>query len=222
MPIRDDLVQRTIEVLARALARLAGRPDAAAVSETRAQLDEAYRVHLGTTGEVVRQLSADQLVAVISTIGRLDDGRAFLAAAMLEVDAATLAADDPAEVEDATAFLRVRALDLYLEAGLAGSDQLGLEERVRRLRASLQDHVLPEPSYGRLLRYFLHTGQYAVAEDLLFEWLEEHGPTLTLRDAGERLYDDLEGVEDAALLAGDLPRSEIPEGRRTFRASCAG
>jgi hypothetical protein len=221
MPIRDDLVQRTIEGLNRALARLARRPDAAAVAEARALLDEGYRVHLGTTGEVVRQLSSDQLVAVISTIGRVDDGRAFLAAALLEVDAATPAGDEGADFEDANASLQVRALDLYLEAGLAGSDEADLAERVRRLRASLQAHVLPEPSYGRLLSYFMHTGQYAVAEDLLFEWLEEHGPTVTLRATGERLYDDLEGVEDEALEAGDLPRSEIPEGRRTFRASCA-
>jgi hypothetical protein len=222
MPIRDDLVQRTIEGLAQALARLARHPDATAVTEARALLDDGYRVQLGTTGEVVRQLSSDQLVAVISTIGRVDDGRAFLAGALLEVDAATPAADDPTDFEDANASLRVRALDLYLEAGLAGSDETDLVERVRRLRASLQAHVLPEPSYGRLLRYFMHVGQYAVAEDLLFEWLEEHGPTATLLATGEWLYDDLEASDDAALVAGDLPRSEIPEGRKTFRVSCAG
>jgi hypothetical protein len=216
MPIRDDLVLRTIEALAQALARLVRHPDPGVVSEARTLLDDAYRVHLGTTGEVVRQLSSEQLVAVISSIGRVDDGRAYLAAALLEVDAAT-----PGEEPDREAALRVRALDLYLEAGVAGNDEPELPERVRRLRASLLEHVLPEATYGRLLRYWLHAGQFAVAEDLLFEWLEEHGPTVVLLASAERLYDDLEALTDDELIAGDLPRDEVFEGRATFRRSRA-
>jgi hypothetical protein len=216
MPIRDDLVQRTIEALAQALARLVRRPDPGVTAEARTLLDDAYRVYLGTTGEVVRQLSSDQLVAVISTIGRVDAGRAYLAGALLEVDAA-MPGGDP----EADAALRVRALDLFLEAGLAGIEEPDVPERVRRLRASLLEHVLPEPSYGRLLRYWLHAGQFAVAEDLLFEWLEEHGPTVVLLANAERLYDDLEALTDDELIAGDLPRAEVFEGRATFRRSRA-
>ncbi len=90
------------------------------------------------------------------------------------------------------------------------------------MRAALLDHVLPEASYGRLLRYLVHGGRFAVAEDLLFEWLEEHGATAALRAAGEGLYDDLEAESDERLLAGELPRDELAEGRAMFRRSCAG
>ena len=216
MPIRDDLVHRTIEALAQALARLVRRTDPGVVAEARTLLDDAYRVHLGTTSEVVRQLSSEQLVAVISSIGRVDDGRAYLAAALFEVDAAI-----PGGEPDRDAALRVRALDLYLEAGVAGNDEPDLPERVRRLRASLLEHVLPEATYGRLLRYWLQAGQFAAAEDLLFEWLEDHGPTVVLVANAERLYDDLEALTDDELIAGDLPRAEVFEGRATFRRSRA-
>jgi hypothetical protein len=216
MPIRDELVQRTIEALAQALDRLFRHPDPQVVAAARTLLEDAYRVHLGTHGDVVRQLSSDQLVAVISSIGRIDAGRAYLAAALLEVDAAM-----PGLEPDQAAALRVRALDLYLEAGVTGNVETDLPERVRRLRASLLEHVLPEPTYGRLLRYWLHAGQYAVAEDLLFEWLEEHGPTVVLVASAERLYDDLEALTDEELIAGDLPRVEVFEGRATFRRSRA-
>jgi len=215
-------VQRTLAELAVALERLnrfddVGAGEAAAGAAARALLDRAYRRHLGTASEVVQRLPSDELLAVISTTGRVDAERAFLTAALLEVDAAVGEADlDP----DRDAALRLRALDLYAEAGVArvGVDDLG--ERVRRLRADLRSHVLPEASYGRLLRWYLQDGRFAVAEDLLFEWLDEHGPSATLRAVGERLYDDLEATSDERLEAGELPRDEVHEGRALFRRSC--
>ena len=226
MPIEDDLIQRTLADLSAALVRLERRPEPAAVEAARELLDRAYRRHLGVAGEVVRRLPSEQLLAVISTTGRVDGERAFLTAALIEVDAAmpdgeappAAAGADPARAPD----LRLRALDLYTEAGTARVGVADLPERVRRVRAALLDHVLPEPSYARLLRYFVHEGRFAVAEDLLFEWLEEHGATAALRAAGEGLYDGLEAESDARLLAGELPRDELAEGRAMFRRSCAG
>jgi hypothetical protein len=235
MPIEDDLIQRTLADLSAALVRLERRPEPAAVEAARELLDRAYRRHLGVAGEVVRRLPSEQLLAVISTTGRVDGERAFLTAALIEVDAAmpggeappAAAGADPARVpagvDPARApDLRLRALDLYTEAGSARVGVADLPERVRRVRAALLDHVLPEPSYARLLRYFVHEGRFAVAEDLLFEWLEEHGATAALRAAGEGLYDGLEAESDERLLAGELPRDELAEGRAMFRRSCAG
>jgi hypothetical protein len=241
MPIEDDLIQRTLAELSAALLRLERRPEPAAVEAARELLDRAYRRHLGVAGEVVRRLPSDQLLAVISTTGRVDGERAFLTAALIEVDAsmpggaaapALAGGEAPAAPPGGEAaqvspgarapLLRLRALDLYTEAGAARVGVADLPERVRRVRAALLEHVLPEASYGRLLRYFVHEGRFAAAEDLLFEWLEEHGATAALRAAGEGLYDDLEDESDERLLAGELPREELAEGRAMFRRSCAG
>jgi hypothetical protein len=251
MPIEDDLIQRTLAELSAALVRLERRPEPGAVEAARDLLDRAYRRHLGVAGDVVRRLPSEQLLAVISSTGRVDAERAFLTAALLEVDAAmpvggvagvwgTTAADlrsgdlwsgdlppgdaplGDARSDDAASLLRLRALDLYAEAGSARVGVPDLHDRVRRVRAALLEHVLPEASFDRLLRYLVHDGRFAVAEDLLFEWLEEHGATATLRAAGERLYDDLEGQTDERLLAGELPRDELAEGRAMFRRSCGG
>ena len=232
MPIEDDLVQRTLAELSAALSRLERRPEPAAVDAARELLDRAYHRHLGVAGDVVRRLPSDQLLAVISTTGRVDGERAFLTAALIEVDAAMPVGEDASAGEASPAplgggptrapLLQLRALDLYTEAGAARVGVADLPERVRRLRAALLDHVLPEASYGRLLRYFVHDGRFAVAEDLLFEWLEEHGATAALRAAGEGLYDDLEAESDERLRAGELPRDELAEGRAMFRRSCAG
>jgi hypothetical protein len=236
MPIEDDLIQRTLAELSATLVRLERRSEPAAVQAARDLLDRAYRRHLGVAGEVVRRLPSEQLLAVISSTGRVDAERAFLTAALLEVDAAIPVggiAGTPATTgsnlrlgdvpsADLASLLRLRALDLYTEAGSARVGVSDLHDRVRRVRAALLEHLLPEVSFDRLLRYLVHDGRFAAAEDLLFEWLEEHGATATLRAAGERLYDDLEGQTDERLLAGELPRDELAEGRAMFRRSCDG
>jgi len=246
MPIEDDLIQRTLAELSAALLRLEYGREPAAVDAARDLLDRAYRRHLGVAGDVVRRLPSEQLLAVISSTGRVDAERAFLTAALLEFDAAMpvagsllapaatasagtsgeapsgAAAPGAAPLDDAASLLRLRALDLYAEAGSARVGVPDLYDRVRRTRAALLEHVLPEVSFERLLRYLVDDGRFAVAEDLLFEWLEEHGATATLRAAGERLYDDLEGQTDERLLAGELPRDELAEGRAMFRRSCDG
>jgi hypothetical protein len=229
MPIEDDLIQRTLAELTAALVRLERRPEPAAIEAARDLLDRAYRRHLGVAGEVVRRLPSEQLLAVISSTGRVDGERAFLTAALLEVDAAMPGVgpagggtSDHGTSDDEASLLRLRALDLYTEAGSAGVGVSDLHDRVRRVRAALLEHLLPEVSFDRLLRYLVHDGRFAVAEDLLFEWLEEHGATATLRAAGERLYDDLEEETDERLLAGELPRDELAEGRAMFRRSCDG
>ncbi len=216
MPIEDDLIQRTLAELAATLTRLELRPEPAAVDAARDLLDRAYHRHLGVAGDVVRRLPSEQLLAVISTTGRVDAERAFLIAALLEFDAAMPFAGHAASL------LRLRALDLYTEAGSARVGVADLYDRVRRVRAALLEHVLPEVTFERLLRYLVRDGRFAIAEDLLFEWLEDHGATTTLRAAGERFYDDLEGRTDEHLLAGELPRDELADGRAMFRRSCDG
>lgn len=216
MPIEDDLVQRTLAELAGALDALERHGDAAAEARIRDLLDAAYRRHLGVGGDVLRRLPSQELLAVISSTGRVDAERAFLAAALLELDAAA-----PGRGDGEAAGLRVRALDLYAEAGLARVGVADLTDRLRRLRAHLHEHRLPEPTYVRLLRWWHQDGAFAVAENLLFEWLEEHGGSPTLRAAADAFYDAMEAESDEALLAGDLPREEVLEGRAGFGRACA-
>jgi hypothetical protein len=217
MPLKDDLHLRTIEALARTLTYLAGRvDDVAAAGQVQAQLERIYREHLGVGGDVIRRLSSDQLVEVLSSTGDLEGDRAYVLAALLEVDAATPGTDEPRRVS-----LRVRALDLYAEAGVARVGQSDLPERVRRLRAALLEYQLPNASYARLLRYLVADDRLAEAEDLLFEWLEEAGPCAAVVDTGRGFYESLLAAEDADLERGDLPRDEVVEGQALFERSVA-
>lgn len=216
MPLKDDLLQRTVEQIARTLAWLAGRVhDVEATGEVRGRLEDAYRDHLGVAGDTIRRLSTDQLLGVLSAAGALDGDRSFVVAALLELDAEIPDPDDARR-----AALRMRALELYAEAGAVRVGQVDLPERVRRLRSALRDYQLPSGAYARLVRYLEADGRLAEAEDLLFEWLEDAGATRIVVAEGRAFYERLLAREDAALEAGQLPRAEVREGIAAFEATC--
>ncbi len=217
MPLKDDLLVRTIDALARTLAWLAGRvDDVDAAGQVQEQLERIYREHLGVGGDVIRRLSSDQLVDVLSSTGQVEGDRAYVLAALLEVDAATPGTDVAHR-----AALRVRALDLYAEAGTVRVGQRDLPERVRRVRAALLEFQLPDATYARLLRYLTADERLAEAEDLLFEWLEESGPCAPVVDTGRAFYERLLAAGDAVLERGNLPRDEVLEGQALFERSVA-
>lgn len=217
MPLKDDLLQRTVEQIARTLAWLAGRVhDVEAVAQVRSELEAAYRAHLGVGGDALRRLDAEQLLDVLSAAGALDADRAYVVAALLELDA-----EIPDHPEPQRAALRRRALELYAEAGAARVGQSDVRERVRRLRVALRDYQLPNAAYRRVLRYLEADGRLGEAEDLLFEWLEDAGATSLLVAEGRAFYERLLARDDAALERGQLPRAEVREGIAAFEASCA-
>jgi hypothetical protein len=217
MPLKDDLLLRTVEQIARSLAWLMGRAhDVEAAGEVRGQLEDAYRDHLGVAGDTIRSLSTGQLLDVLSAAGALDGDRAFVVAALLELDAELPDAD-----EARRAALRMRALELYAEAGVVRVGHVDLPERVQRLRSALRDYQLPSAAYARLMRYLEADGRLAEAEDLLFEWLEDTGATRFVVSEGRAFYERLLARDDAELEAGQLPRGEVREGIAAFEATCS-
>lgn len=225
MPVRDDTMLRSVEQLAEALARLSGAEERQAAPDQhaalRAEIDGVYRTFLGSSPGLVRRLSSDDLLAVLRSAGHVDAERAFVVAALLEVDAEAVAlAAGPGDAELAQT-LRARALDLVLEAGLAEVGEPDLPERVDRLERGTDAAGRSAATWARLHRFRNRIGAFARAEDALFGWLEaEPGPEVAA--AGGAFYSGLFDQDDAALAAGDLPRDEVAEGRDAFVTALEG
>jgi hypothetical protein len=218
MPIRDELIARTIERLRLALAQLAVGEDDTDADEVRSEVERLYRAHVGSGPDLVRRLGSEDLLDVLRSSGTVDGERAYLLAAILEVDAAAIAHGGDAADATLAAALRARALDLVLEAGLAEVGETDIDERVERLRAGVPPERRPDATWQRLHRFALARGSYAEAEDALFAWLS-YARAAVVAPAGSAFYDHLDTVDDAALRAGDLPRDEVDEGRAAFAAA---
>ncbi len=227
MPLKDDLIQRTLEQLAevvRALSGLGDTPSAQdgvardGVGAAEAALHEAYREHTGADAALFRSLPSEQLLNVLSSAGVLDREKSFLLATLFEVEVALARARG----DRAPVALQLKAFDLYLEAALAELDADELDEKIAETRCALADFVLPEATQWRVLAYDVLRGRYASAEDGLFALLETFGPSGALRARGRSFYRALQAKPDAALSAGGLPRTEVDEGLATFEARLEG
>lgn len=212
MPLKDDLIQRTLEQLAEVVRELRGLHAEQAAKDAESFLKDAYQTHTGTEGELVRRLPSDQLLSILSSAGTVDREKAFLMAALLQAEAALAALRG-----ESTTGLNLKAFDLYLEAALAELDLDDLDGYIAGLDLELADFVLPEATLWRRFEYAWLRGNYAEAEDRLFGLLEASPESdAKLRDRGRTFYLTLQNTPEAKLDAGGLPMAEVKEGAEAF------
>ena len=80
----------------------------------------------------------------------------------------------------------------------------------------MADVPLPVPVLRRLFAYLEDRGLYATAEDALYEWLDQDEAAAI--PEGIAFYDRLSKKTDADLERGNLPRTEIDEGRNKLQS----
>ncbi len=216
MPLRDDLLQRTLEQLAAAVRALAGLSGSAGQAEDLERLiAAAYQEHTGSAASALRGLPSAELLPMLSSAGVLDREKTYLLAALSEAEAELALLQG--EAEDSRH--RLRSLELYLAVALADPNAPEVAANIARLENALGAYLLPEATEWRLFEHALAQARYAEAEDRLFALLGRLGPTPALRAAGEDFYRALERLGDADLTAGGLPRDEVAEGKAAFAAA---
>lgn len=210
MPFRDDLIERTLEQLNATLQKILQAPSD--IYKAEALLEEAYRKHIGTDGQLLKQLSSQELLSTMQTTGILDKEKSYLIAALLDAEAwvhETVGQDSSENY--------LKALDLYLEAALANVGADDIDKRIARLVATLQDFVLPEATEWRLFHYEVKREQFDKAETRLFELLETSTDKGKVLAQGQAFYKHLLNLNDAVLEKGNLPLAEVEEGYATFK-----
>lgn len=228
MPIRDELIQRTIQQIADMLARLVTQrasqeitaPELASAEQ---ELDKLYLANLGTSRALIHRLGTEDLLDVLRSAGSVHGERAYVLGALLSTEAAILAAHEGAD-SDMAYDLRSSALDILLEAGAARVGEPDLHGRIAELAA----YVLPDEwtaeRFGRLHRYELERGSFSDAEDALFAWLEKcttMNERLQVAGSADDYYSSLESLEDKDLAKGGFSREEVSEGRADFAGRLA-
>lgn len=227
MPLRDELIQRAIQQLALAFAALLERQGqqaataellpAAEATALRRQLDQLYSTFMGSSAQLVKRLSSDDLLRVLGSAGFVDGERAYLLSSLLETEAQLAVSLGAEDASDEVLELRVRALDLMLEAGSAALGEPDIAERVARLLGGVPPDLRSPGTWERLVWFGFDTGEFAAGEDALFAWLEVEQAagedTSRVARTGENFYGRLHELEDEALDRGGLPRDELAEGR---------
>ncbi|MBU0492880.1 MAG: hypothetical protein KKA73_20435 [Chloroflexi bacterium] len=214
--LRNDYVLRLAAQFTQALAHILGLNRRRDYPAALVAIDEALDQLLGLRLDAALDLSEAQLLAVL-TLGGTAAGEgqaraAFLAALLREAGTIHAAQDRPIESYEC----RLKALHLLLMSSLYGDGDAAMPSyapSVAGLVADLDGYILPAGTNLLLSRYYEGTGEYARAEDALFEALEAEPGNADALAAGQAFYDRLQQHSDEALAAGNLPRDEVAAGR---------
>jgi hypothetical protein len=107
---------------------------------------------------------------------------------------------------------------LYALGQGEASDWPNFVPRVDLFLSLLQDAPLPLATQAGLMQYFERSGQFARAEDMLFNMLESEPGHPGLLDFGVAFYERMRGQSDLSLAEGGLPRTEIEPGLAKFKS----
>jgi len=216
--LRNDYIMRMIEQFTMVLEKILFKKEHHMYQEARIDIDQAFTELLGLDHEAVRVLSLEGLFTLLKLNGRLDTERCKIAAELLKEDAEVLELDQD---EGAGYDSYQKALCLYIELFKQQDDRYGDEadQNIRFIINKLERYEMPDAVKKRVVEYYELSGEYARAEDMLFRLLESNAPDSF--DYGKRFYERLLLRSDDDLERGHLPRDEIQDGLRNWRAGGA-
>lgn len=207
-----DFIARLIEQLALLLIEISRLKKAQQFAQA---LQAVENTLLGVTGLGVVSARFTEAVELLRKLVRFEGDaegrdRALITARLLsEIGGIYLAQD---RLQEHCDFQR-KSLELTLRTAFFTGrfDQPDHAPRVDDLVASLAACDVPVETRVLLMRYYERMGDYARAEDALFDARDTHPQNENLQAEGAAFFARLAQLSDAQLQAGNLPRREVLE-----------
>lgn len=215
MPYSQDYIKRMLEQFGEFLLALKALMRENRQGEAREQLDLAYKEALGLDPEFVRNAPDDYLIlsAGQSRVGDVDKSLVLSDLLAMDGDWHALAGEDAI-----AGICYAKAMNVLAESVLRQPFGVAKEhlERVADLEAKVEQFDAPFETYERMFRLHERIGQFAAAEDDLYQLLDLSDGDVELNDhvveRGVAFYQRLLQLKDHELMLGGLPRSEVQEG----------
>ncbi len=218
--INKDYILRMAEKIGRSLAIILGLRQYNQHEEALIYIDDLLLKTVGLTSRFINSISDQTLVATISPLGVLNVDACLWIASLLKAEGDIY--EEDLDKTNESYYRYQKALYLFLEVVLhehipADAD---LYKDIEQLLKKLEDYELPLPLKNKLFAYYELSGQYARAEDTLFDLMETYGADKAgeiddkreLIERGRAFYTRLQAKSDADLQAGNLAREEVDEG----------
>ena len=209
--LHRDYFMRQMEQVIRLLQMAFGLINLRNYPEALNVIDGGFQQFFGFDSKFANAMPLEYLISMMKQGGVLDADSCLLMASLLKAEGDIYEALG----DDEGSYHRyLRSLHLRVEVFESQRPHSSPESwaDVDEMVEKLAEFDLPTETQGRLLNYYDAVGQYAKAEDVLWEWLEA---TEYVSDAVERgmiFYQQLLTKSNAVLKAGKLPRAEVKAG----------
>jgi hypothetical protein len=202
----DALLRMLVTAIAETIARLALLRTAGQFEQAQQQIDQDLEELLGLKADLIRQLSDEKIVEMLTTNEFLDVGRLYYVAELFRQEAGIL---DAQGKRVAAQISQIRALNLFLEVGFAvENDFLEADERIDELFSDMGEDI-PEDTLFVLFDYYEQVGAFDHAEAAinLMSKVTENNPDIAVEK--QAFYKRLLEESDEELKAGGLTREGI-------------
>jgi tetratricopeptide (TPR) repeat protein len=209
--INKDFILRLAEQLGRTLAILLRLRERNQHEEALIYIDDLFLKYLGLTSRLINSLSEEKLLQTLSPMGAVNIRACLWAAVLLQGEGDIYEAQE----NSTESYYRYRkALSLLLASLLHDPTvaEADLVINVEELLDKLEEYELPLAIKQQLFAYYEQQGNYAKAEDTLFDALEDNQHDATLITQGEAFYQRLLLKSSTDLAVGNLSLEEVHEG----------
>lgn len=208
--IKNDYIMRLIEQFARVISRLMGMKDVHAYQEALRLLRDESRRLVGVDGTMLELLDLPSLRRTLHSPERM-----VIAGRILEEMTDIQRLDD----ENARATANsIKAVALFTDVLRSDPDVLDgdIMRRAHTIVNTLGESDLTWDDSFVLFGVYESLGLYDRAEDSLWTLGESGFDRDRVVEAGLDFYDRLLKLDDTALIAGNLPREEVIDGREEW------
>jgi len=224
--VERDYILRLIKQMTEALAIVFKLERGGDLQEALRVIDTTYQQLLGLDATTVATLPAETLLSLIRSSGAgYQGGKAM--GERLTVLANLLQAEgdvyEGLKQPDESVSRRFKALDIQL-AILTNEDPTSARaaDSVATLLERLDEYDLAVRTKQQLWQHFEQMGDFARAENWMYEVLEDDRAPLDIVERSIDFYQRLLTREDAELILGNLPRSEVEAGLTQLEAGRPG
>lgn len=199
-----------IHQLAQALAKVMGLSEIGRYDEALEEVQRFSKQLLGMDLRFLTTLSDEEFVRLLSLGERFDVEKCVVAGELLRLTGEVKEREGD---EGARFQCYATSLSLFLELLIRESGVLPKEyfEKIELLIKKISSYELPLVLKAKLFRYYESIGKFDVAENKLFEIVEQDPEFV---GEGMKFYDRLRGKNEEELKRGNLPRDEVEASAR--------
>jgi hypothetical protein len=208
--IRRDYILRQIEQFTAMLAQIAGFAKNEQWAEAATTITGTAQRLTGVGVEELTGLSETELLArLIQNEPAVSvEAKAFMLVRLLKTQGDLLVGQG--RVEESRAYY-LKGLHLWFEmfGRTEAADRPDFVPTFENFLMALRGAPLPVMTNAMLMQHYERMGEFARAEDALFEILEAEPGKIELLEFGRMFYERLLRLGDPALNSGNLPRAEV-------------
>lgn len=208
---KSDYILRMIEEISIIIAHIIGLKKENRLEESQSVLDDALTQFLGSNAKLAEVLEYRDLMQMISGNEEFNADKCMVLADLLKLKA---------DIYESQGFsanannLYIKSMHLFIEA-LSADNHLYTEKNmnsVNEMITLISIYELTDESKELFFKYYGLTGSYDKAEDFLYELLASTHYDSKVVNTGLAFYERLMTLDEAELLQGNLPITEVMEG----------